>query len=104
MLDILISFGLALKSKIAIGDIISLAGLAKGLIGRIGEKDALGILKKALDVTIKKSKNDKAKSILDKLKKNDEVLHELRKLNVSEESKRSLVSQYFNERDDVLKI
>ena len=96
MLDVLIAFGLALQSTIGIGDIISLAGLAKGLIERIGEKDALSILKKALDETIKKSKDDKAKSILKNLKKNDEVLPELRKLNVSEESKRSLVSQYFN--------
>jgi tetratricopeptide (TPR) repeat protein len=101
MLDLLIAFGLALKSKIAIGDIISLAGLAKGLIGRIGEKDASVILKKALDETIKKSEDDKAKDILNNLKKNDKVLHELRKLNVSEESKKSLVSQYFNGREDV---
>ena len=101
MLDLLISFGLALKSKIAIGDIISLAGLAKGLIGRIGEKDALDILKKALDETVKKSKDDEAKNILKNLKKNDEILRELRKLDVSEESKRSLVSQYFSGREDV---
>lgn len=101
MLDILISFGLALQSKIGIGDIISLAGLAKGLIGRIGEKDAFSILKKALDETIKKSEDDKAKGILNNLKKNDENLRELRKLDVSEEAKKSLVSQYFNGREDV---
>jgi demethoxyubiquinone hydroxylase (CLK1/Coq7/Cat5 family) len=101
MLDILIAFGLALQSKIAIGDIISLASLAKGLIGRIGEKDALDIQKKALDETLKRSEDDEARDILKKLKKNDKVLHELRKLDVSEESKRSLVSQYFNGREDV---
>ena len=101
MLDILIAFGLALASKIGIGEIISLAGLAKGLIGRIGEKDALSILKKALDETIKKSEDDKAKEILKNLKKNDEVLRELRKLDVSEEARRSLVSEYFDGREDV---
>ena len=101
MLDLLISFGLALQSKIGIGDIISLAGLAKGLIGRIGEKDALDIQKKALDETIKKSEDDKAKGILDNLKKNDKILRKLRKLDVSEEAMRSLISQYFNGREDV---
>lgn len=101
MLELLIAFGLALKSKIGIGEIISLTGLAKGLIGRIGEKDALDIQKKALDETIKKSEDNKAKGILKNLKKNDEVLRKLRKLDVSEEARRSLVSQYFNGRADV---
>ena len=100
MLDLLIAFGLALQAKIGIGEIISLAGLAKGLIGRIGEKDALGILEKALDENIKKSEDDKAKGILNNLK-NNEVLRELQKLDNSEESKKSLVSQYFNGREDV---
>ena len=101
MLELLIAFELVLLLKIGIGDIISLAGLAKGLIGRIDEKDAFGILKKALNETIKKSKDDKAKSILKNLKKNDKILRELRKLDVSEEAKKSLVSQYFNGREDV---
>jgi len=100
MLDILIAFGLALKSKIAIGDIISLAGLAKGLIERIGEKDALDIQKKALNETIKQSEDPEAKGILKNLKKN-EVLCELQKFDVSEEARGSLVSQYFNGREDV---
>lgn len=102
MLELLITLGLALQSKIAIGDIISLAGLAKGLIGRIGKKDAFWILKKALDETIKKSKDDEAKGILEILKKNDKVLRELRKLDVSEEARRSLVSKYFNGREEIL--
>jgi tetratricopeptide (TPR) repeat protein len=38
---------------------------------------------------------------LNNLKKNDKVLHELRKLDVSEEAKKSLLSQYFNGRADV---
>ena len=104
MLELLIARGLALMPKIGISEIISLAslaGLAKGVIGRIGEKDAFGILKKALDETIKKSKDNEAKDILENLKKNDEVLHELRKFDVSEESKKSLISQYFNGREDV---
>ena len=104
MLELLIIFGLPLLQKIGIGDIIGLSGLAKGLIRKISEEDAFGILKKALDETIKKSEDDKAKEILKNLKKNDEVLRELRKLDVSEESKKSLeslVSQYFNGREDV---
>jgi tetratricopeptide (TPR) repeat protein len=101
MLELLIAFELVLLLKIGIGDIISLAGLAKGLIGRIGEKDAFGILKKALNETIKKSEDPEAKSILNNLKKNEEILRELRKLDVSEEASRSLVSQYFNGREDV---
>ena len=101
MLELLIAFELVLLLKIGIGDIISLAGLAKGLIGRIDEKDAFGILKKALNETIKQSEDPEAKSILNNLKKDDKVLHELRKLDVSEEARRSLVSQYFNGREDV---
>ncbi len=54
MLELLIAFGIPLLLKIGIGDIIALSGLVKGLIGRIGEKDALKILKKAIDKTIKK--------------------------------------------------
>ena len=101
MLELLIAFELVLLLKIGIGDIISLAGLAKGLIGRIDEKDAFGILKKALNETIKQSEDPEAKSILNNLKKDDKVLHELRKLDVSEEARRSLVFRYFNGREDV---
>ncbi len=54
MLDMLIAFGLPLLLKIGIGDIIALSGLAKGLVGKIDEKDALKIQKKAIDKTIKK--------------------------------------------------
>ncbi|KAF5416142.1 MAG: hypothetical protein C5S49_05060 [Candidatus Methanogaster sp.] len=53
----LITIGLSLSIAIGIGDTIALAGLAKGLIGRIGEKDAFGILKKALDKTIKEAED-----------------------------------------------
>ncbi|MCW3130872.1 MAG: hypothetical protein N2V75_12360, partial [Methanophagales archaeon] len=102
MLELLIAFGLPLLLKIGIGDIISLAGLAKGLIGRIGEKDAFGLLKKALNETIKQSEDPEAKSILENLKKKEEeILRELRKLDVSEEARKSLVSQYFNGREDI---
>ncbi|MCK4732961.1 MAG: tetratricopeptide repeat protein [Methanophagales archaeon] len=101
MLELLIAFGLPLLLKIGIGDIIALSGLAKGLIGRIGEKDALKILKKAIDETIKKSDDDEAKVILENLKKNEKHLRELRKLDVSEEAKKSFVSQYFSGREDV---
>jgi tetratricopeptide (TPR) repeat protein len=101
MLELLIAFGLPLLLKIGIGDIIALSGLAKGLIGRIGEKDALKILKKAIDETIKKSDDDEAKVILENLKKNDKILRELRKLDVSEEAKKSFVFQYFSGREDV---
>lgn len=48
MLEMLITIGLSLSIAIGIGDTIALAGLAKGLIGRIGEKDAFGILKKSV--------------------------------------------------------
>jgi tetratricopeptide (TPR) repeat protein len=101
MLELLIAFGLSLLQKIGIGDIIGLSGLANGLIRKISGKDAFGILKKALDETIKQSEDDKAKSILKNLKKNDEVLRELLKLDVSEEARRFLVSQYFDGREDV---
>ncbi|RJS73036.1 hypothetical protein CW714_03765, partial [Methanophagales archaeon] len=102
MLELLIAFGLRLLLKIGIGDIISLAGLAKGLIGRIDEKDAFGLLKKALNETIKQSEDPEAKSILENLKKKEEeILRELRKLDVSEEARKSLVSQYFNGREDI---
>ena len=101
MLELLIAFGLLLVSKISIGDIISLTGLAKGLVGRIGEKDASKILKKALNENIKQSEDTEAKEILKTLKKNDENLRELQKLDVSEESRKSFVSQYFNGREDV---
>lgn len=101
MVELLIALGLVLKSKIGVSEIISLAGLVKGLIGRIGEKDAFGILKKALDETIKKSGDDEAKGILNNLKKNEEILREVRKLDVSEEAKKSLVFRYFNGREDV---
>jgi hypothetical protein len=101
MLELLIAFGLLLVSKISIGDIISLTGLAKGLVGRIGEKDASKILKKALNENIKQSEDTEAKEILKTLKKNDENLRVLQKLDVSEESRKSFVSQYFNGREDV---
>jgi hypothetical protein len=47
MVGLLIASGLILLSGITIGDIISLAVLAKSLIGWIGEKDAFDILKVA---------------------------------------------------------
>jgi hypothetical protein len=101
MLDMLIAFGLPLLLKIGIGDIIALSGLAKGLVGKIDEKDALKIQKKAIDKTIKKSEDDEAKVLLENLKKNEKIILELRKLDVSEEGKKSLVSQYFSGREDV---
>jgi len=101
MLDLLIAFGLPLLLRIGIGDIIALSGLAKGLVGKIGEKDALKIQKKAIDETIKKSGDDEAKVLLENLKKNEKIVLELRKLDVSEEGKKSLVSQYFRGREDV---
>lgn len=103
MLKILIALGLSLPSVIGIGDVIGLGGLAKGLIERIGEKDAFEILKKALDKTIKEVEDAEAKGILKGLKDNEKLLRELHEgLDVSEETRRSLVSQYFHERDDVL--
>ena len=101
MLELLVAFGFILLSRITIGDIIGVSSLGKGLISKIGEKGAFDILKKALDETIKKSKDNEAKEILENLKKNDKVLRELRKFDVSEESKKSLVSQYFNGREDI---
>jgi tetratricopeptide (TPR) repeat protein len=101
MVGLLIASGLILLSGITIGDIISLAVLAKSLIGWIGEKDAFDILKVALDKTIKQSEDAEAKEILKKLKKNEQNLSDLRKLDVSGESKKSCVSQYFNGREDV---
>ena len=101
MLELLIASGLTLLSGITIGDVISLTVLAKSLIGWIGEKDAFDILKVALDKTIKQSEDAEAKEILKKLKKNKQDLSDLRKLDVSEESKKSFVSQYFNGREDV---
>jgi len=103
MLEMLITIGLSLSSAIGIGDTIALAGLAKGLIGRIGKKDAFGILKKALDKTIKEAGDAEAKDILKSLKDDKKIRRELHeRLDVSEETRRSLVSQYFNGRDDVL--
>lgn len=91
MLELLIASGLTLLSGITIGDIISLTVLAKNLIGWIGEKDAFDILKVALDKTIKQSEDAEAKEILKKLKKNKQNLSDLRKLDVSEESKKNLL-------------
>jgi len=97
----LITIGLSLS--IGIGDTIALAGLAKRLIGRIGEKDAFGILKKALDKTIKEAEDAEAKDILKSLKDDKNLLREFHeRLDVSEETRGSLVSQYFNGRDNVL--
>ena len=101
MFDLVIALGLTLVLKISIGDVIALAGIAKGLIGRISEKDASDILKKALNKTIKQSKDAEAKRILETVRKNKEVLHELQKLDVNEEAKNSGVSQYFDGRADV---
>jgi len=102
MLEMLIATGLS-SLAIGIGDTIALAGLANGLIRRIGKKDAFGILKKALDKTIKEAEDTEAKGILKSLKDDKKLLRELHeRLDVSEETRRSLVSQYFNGRDDVL--
>jgi tetratricopeptide (TPR) repeat protein len=103
MLEMLITIGLSLSIAIGIGDTIALAGLAKRLIGRIGEKDAFGILKKALDKTIKEAEDAEAKDILKSLKDDKNLLREFHeRLDVSEETRGSLVSQYFNGRDNVL--
>jgi len=64
MLELLITIGLSLSLAIGIGDTIALAGLAKGLIGSIGTKDAFGILKKALNKTITEAGDVEAKDIL----------------------------------------
>ena len=90
-------------STIAIGDVIGLGGLAKGLIGRIGEKSAFGILKRALNKTIKETDDAEAKGILKSLKDDKNLLRELHeRLDVSEETRKSLVSDYFDGKDDVL--
>lgn len=103
MPEMLITTGLSLLLAIGIGDTIALAGLANGLIGRIGKKDAFGILKKALDKTIKEAGGAEAKDILKSLKDDNKLLRELHeRLDVSEETRRSLGSQYFNGRGDVL--
>ncbi|PXF60920.1 MAG: hypothetical protein C4B59_07075 [Candidatus Methanogaster sp.] len=103
MLEMLIAIGLSLSATIGIGDAIALAGLAKGLIGRIGEKDAFGILKKALDKTIKEAEDAEAKDILKSLEDDENLLRKFHeRLGVSEEARKSFVSQYFNGRDDVL--
>ncbi|MEA1992039.1 MAG: hypothetical protein U9N58_07580 [Thermodesulfobacteriota bacterium] len=103
MLEMLITIGLSLSIAIGIGDTIALAGLAKRLIGRIGKKDAFGILKKALDKTIEEAEDAEAKDILKSLKDDKNLLREFHeRLDVSEETRGSLVSQYFNGRDDVL--
>ena len=102
MLEMLITIGLS-SLAIGIGDTIALAGLANGLIGRIGKKDAFGILKKALDKTIKEAEDDEAKGILKSLKDDKNLLRKFHeRLDVNEATRKSLVSQYFNGRDDVL--
>ena len=100
MLELLVAVGLILLSRTTIGDIISVSSLAKGLISRIGEKDAFGILKKAIDKTAKEAEEAEIKEILDGLKGKEDLLHEFRAVN--EEAKRELVSKYFKGRKDVL--
>ena len=100
MLELLVAVGLILLSRITISDIISVSSLAKGLISRIGEKDAFGILKKAIDKTAREAEEAEIKEILDGLKGKEELLHEFRA--VSEEAKSELVSKYFKGRSDVL--
>jgi len=103
MLGMLIALGLSLMPTIAIGDVIGLGGLAKGLIGRIGEKNAFEILKKALNKTIKETEAAEAKEILKGLKGDKKLLRELHeRFDVSEETRKSWVSDYFNGRDDIL--
>ena len=98
----LITIGLS-SLAIGIGDSIALAGLAKGLIGRIGERNAFEILNEALDETMRGAGDVEAKDILRRLKHDENLLHELHDgLDVNEEDKRTLVSKYFNEREDVL--
>jgi tetratricopeptide (TPR) repeat protein len=102
MFDLLIALGLKFVLKISIGDVIALAGFAKGLRERISERDASDILKKALNKTINQSKDDAdAKRILETVRKNKKVRRELRKLDVNEEAKNSGVSLYFDGRADV---
>ena len=100
MLELLVAVGLILLSRITISDIISVSSLAKGLISRIGEKDAFGILKKAIDKTAREAEEAEIKEILDGLKGKEELLHEFR--DVNEEAKGKLVSKYFKGRKDVL--
>ncbi len=100
MLELLVAVGLILLSRTTIGDIISVSNLAKGLISRIGEKDAFGILKKAIDKTAREAEEAEIKEILDGLKGKEELLHELRVVN--EEAKGKLVSNSFKGRKDVL--
>nr|QNO55444.1 photosystem I assembly protein Ycf3 [Methanosarcinales archaeon ANME-1 ERB7] len=100
MLELLVALELILLSRTTIGDIISVSSLAKGLISRIGEKDAFCILKKAIDKTAVEAEEAEIKEILDGLKGKEELLHEFRVVN--EEAKRELVSKYFKGRSDVL--
>jgi tetratricopeptide (TPR) repeat protein len=100
MLELLVAVGLISLSRITISDIISVSSLAKGLISRIGEKDAIGILKKAIDKTAVEAEEAEIKEILIGLKGKEELLHEFRAVN--EEAKRELVSKYFKGRKDIL--
>ncbi len=100
MLELLVAVGLILLSRITISDIISVSSLAKGLISRIGEKDAFGILKKAIDKTAREAEEAKIKEILGSLKGKEDLLREFRV--VDEEAKGELVSKYFKGRSDVL--
>ncbi len=77
MLETLIAIGLSLSSEIALGDVIGVGGLAKGVIGRIGEKSAFGILKNALNKTIKETEDAEDKEILKSLKGDKKLLREL---------------------------
>jgi hypothetical protein len=100
MLELLVAVGLILLSRITISDIISVSSLAKGLISRIGEKDAFGILKKAIDKTAREAEEAEIKEILNGLKGKEGLLREFRAVN--EEAKSKLVSKYFKGRKDVL--
>jgi len=100
MLELLVAVGLILLFRTTISDIISVSSLAKGLISRIGEKDAFGILKKAIDQTTEEAEGAEIKEILDGLKDKEELLHEFRVVN--EEAKKELVSKYFKGRSEVL--
>jgi tetratricopeptide (TPR) repeat protein len=100
MLELLVAVGLILLSRTTIGDIISVSSLAKGLISGIGEKDAFGILKKAIDKTAREAEEAEIKEILGSLKGKEELLHEFRAVN--EDAKKELVSKYFKGRKDVL--
>jgi tetratricopeptide (TPR) repeat protein len=100
MLELLVAVGLILLFRTTISDIISVSSLAKGLISRIGEKDAFGILKKAIDKTAREAEEAEIKEILDGFKGKEELLHEFRAVN--EEARGELVSKYFKGRSDVL--